>query len=364
MNSGVGDYSWIMVQEWAKILDQVYVLTAQPQEFTPDENNIKIFPSNSLKDFHHHLYLNISKLPIETKVLFQFTPNMYSRVGVNFQLLFTAIKLRLSGRQFSFYFHEKHYPLNFKWPDLILSLIHIFIYQNLKMLSSKILYSFNEDHDPNFPYPVIPVCSNMPIVSGNDKEVLNRNNLDQYFIYFGSTHPSKCVDWVIEAYCQLSESIQTKFPLVIVGSKIENLPCQQLITNQNIKILGYLSPIDVSNLLFHSSLVLAPFIDGVSSRRGSVLAALSNSALVVTNIGRNTNPEIPWNDFCLLSNSDSKSDFFKFVEKSVVQLRTHDGKRALAKIAYHQFFSSQKSAQRIKNILFLPDSLSSQNSVK
>lgn len=359
LNSGVGDYAWIMANEWSKTLDQVHVITAQPQAKISSAKNIKIQSSNSLNDFYKGLYSNLLQLPKETKILFQFTPNMYSRVGINGQLLLTTLKLKFSGRKFSFYFHEKFYPMNLKWPDFFLSSVHRLIYFILKLLSDKVIFSFNENHSIQFPYPVIPVCSNMPIISSDENDILLKSRLKQYFIYFGSTHPSKCVDWVIEAYDQLPESIQNQFPLVIVGSKIENLPCQELIKKRDIRVLGYLSPTDVSTLLHFSSLVLAPFVDGVSSRRGSVLAALSNGSLVITNKGRNTNPEIPWDQFSLVCSSDLKADYTNFVSNAVSQLSSFEIKKAEAKKAYLQFFDSQISAKKIWDVLFLPNSLSS-----
>ena len=53
---------------------------------------------------------------------------------------------------------------------------------------------------------------------------------------------------------------------------------------------GGLPPEDLSRHLGACDLMIQPYIDGVSTRRGSVMAALAHGLPVVTNTGHNTEP--------------------------------------------------------------------------
>ncbi|GAB4412022.1 MAG: hypothetical protein OHK0056_16680 [Bacteriovoracaceae bacterium] len=352
--SGVGDYVFVMCEEWSKIYSSVTVLTLEKNPTRTNSTNV-IVKSFELSDLTWKIWRTL-KTYNDSDILIQFTPNMYAKLGLNIKLLVGLFITSLQGIRFSIYFHEKHHPVSAKWPDWWLGPIQKIIYLLLKKMSAKSLYSFAEDQIYQDDQIIVPVCSNLIEAKPLDLEVKKKFGLDQYLMFFGTTHASKCIDWVLEAYIALDEKIKAKYPLVIVGSRREDLPTKYASSNHNFIILNYLPTYEVSHLIAGATLLLAPFIDGLSSRRGSALAAFENGVLVVSNFGRNTNTEIPWSDFCLMAD---QPDFLKFAQKVKEVLDSKvdysDIKRN-AVMNYQKYFSKKVIAQKIQNALNVPNS--------
>jgi glycosyltransferase involved in cell wall biosynthesis len=106
--------------------------------------------------------------------------------------------------------------------------------------------------------------------------------------FFGTWHVSKMSSRVLDTLAMLlSEGKSAR--LLAIGSESENLLAQ---ADEKlcpyILAPGYLDAETVSRALQASDLFLAPFSDGVSTRRTTVMAALEHGLAVVTTDGRLT----------------------------------------------------------------------------
>lgn len=355
--SGVGDYVHMMSSAWAKLYDEVFIFTEQKNPVSPLAKNIRV-ESCSINQLTIGIYHTIKNDCNDADVLFQFTPNLYARAGMNFKLLLGLIVLRSAGIKYSFYFHEKQYPLSFNPKDVILGSLQFIIYSILKLSSHKSIYSYADMQRIGIGEYVVPVCSNMPeIASMSGSPVSTKYHLNKFFMYFGTTHPSKCLDWVIKAYNELSDAKKSEYPLIIVGTKQEDLPLKPICARNPIKCLGYLPAEEVSQLLTEATLVLSPYIDGISSRRGSTIGAICNGASVVSNLGRNSNLEFPWEEFMLVS---SEASFESYRNKFLLvceNISSYSGLSSKAREAYLKYFAHDILATKIRDILNMPDSL-------
>jgi glycosyltransferase involved in cell wall biosynthesis len=136
---------------------------------------------------------------------------------------------------------------------------------------------------------VVKIVSNIS-PSKNIRPILDRS-ID--IAYFGFISPKKGIERFIKDTARLSN----EYEVSIVGQVqsvfteyYENL--LKLCKNTNIHIRTNLSEADVADFLNNTKVAYLPFPDGVSERRGSLLAAMANGAGIVTTIGGYTTPEL------------------------------------------------------------------------
>jgi glycosyltransferase involved in cell wall biosynthesis len=138
------------------------------------------------------------------------------------------------------------------------------------------------------PQVVIPIGSNVPAATTSGSR-------DATVVYFGQIRPNKG----IEQYLSLAkQSIESKrqFAFHIIGSApgVHQSYMSDLRRNapQAVKWSIDLEFTKVSEVLAGSFAAYLPFPDGVSERRGSMLAALTNGLPVLSTIGAATPPEM------------------------------------------------------------------------
>jgi glycosyltransferase involved in cell wall biosynthesis len=156
----------------------------------------------------------------------------------------------------------------------------------------------------------IRICSNIPCHSSSDPAAeLTASGCSvpsPTVLFFGTGHPSVLFDFVEEAFVSMLKS-EPKTGLVIVGvsaEKLRRLRPSLLDLGPRVQALGYLSTEQVSLWLQVATLVLAPLIEGVSTRKGTVMAALQHGRTVVTTRGIRTLDDVAWSEICLLAPLD------------------------------------------------------------
>jgi glycosyltransferase involved in cell wall biosynthesis len=198
----------------------------------------------------------------------------------------------------------------------------------------------------------IRICSNIPCHSSDDPATeltaCGSSVPTPTVLFFGTGHPSVLFDFVEEAFVTMLES-EPNAGLVIIGvspEKLRRLRPSLLDLGPRVQALGYLSAEQVSLWLQVATLVLAPLIEGVSARKGTVMAALQHGRTVVTTRGVHTLEDIAWSEICLLTPLDRKA----FAAASVKalhdpELRATTGRAARDEYAAHA--SAQVTASMI-----------------
>jgi glycosyltransferase involved in cell wall biosynthesis len=162
-------------------------------------------------------------------------------------------------------------------------------------------------------FRTIRICSNIPYHSsyGPAAELMATGSFvpARTVLFFGTGHESVLFDYVEEAFVTLLKT-EPSVGLVVVGmsaEKLRHLRPSFADLDGRVHALGYVSAEQVSLWLQVATLVLAPLIEGVSARKGTVMAALQHGRTVVTTRGAHTLEDIPWQEICLLAPLDPKA---------------------------------------------------------
>jgi glycosyltransferase involved in cell wall biosynthesis len=138
------------------------------------------------------------------------------------------------------------------------------------------------------PQTVIPIGSNVPAAT-------TKRSRDTTVVYFGQIRPNKGMEQFIEL-AKRSIEPQRQFAFHVIGSapRAHQKYMSDLQRNapHAVKWSIDLESAQVSDILARSFAAYLPFPDGVSERRGSMLAALTNGLPVLSTIGAATPPEM------------------------------------------------------------------------
>jgi len=153
----------------------------------------------------------------------------------------------------------------------------------------------------------VRICSNIPFIPspapGAALAALGRSVPVRTILFFGTGHDSVLFDYVEAALVELLK-IEPQVRLVIVGidaEKLRRLRPSLSDFGERVQPLGFVAAEEVSLWLQTAELVLAPLIEGVNARKGSIMAALQHGRAVITTRGIHTRGDIPWARICALS---------------------------------------------------------------
>jgi glycosyltransferase involved in cell wall biosynthesis len=132
----------------------------------------------------------------------------------------------------------------------------------------------------------LPSGSNVPDERGQRSDVRAELGVDDAFVVatLSTGHPSHLVSYVEAALARLAGSeIDTAFLLLGAGMPAVTVP-----SGVPVQRTGYVSSDRLGALIAGADLFLAPFVDGVSTRRGSMMAALCQGVCVLGTAGELT----------------------------------------------------------------------------
>jgi glycosyltransferase involved in cell wall biosynthesis len=164
------------------------------------------------------------------------------------------------------------------------------------------------------------ICSNIPLHASVDPAAeltaAGYSVPSPTILFFGTGHEAVLFDYLEAAFRALLE-IEPNASLVVVGMSPEMLrEVRPSLADLGTRVqaLGYVAAPQVSLWLQVANLVLAPLVEGVSARKGTVMAALQHGQAVVTTRGANTLDDISWDEICLLAPLDREAYATKAVE--------------------------------------------------
>ncbi len=159
-------------------------------------------------------------------------------------------------------------------------------------------------------FGTIRICSNIPWFPSSDPAAdlvaAGYSVPTPTILFFGTGHQSVLFEYVEAAFVELLK-IAPEARLVVVGMDAELLRrLRPSLANfgARVQALGYVAAPQVSLWLQVAKLVLAPLIEGVSARKGTVMAALQHGQAVVTTRGAHTRDDIAWDQICVLAPLD------------------------------------------------------------
>jgi glycosyltransferase involved in cell wall biosynthesis len=162
-------------------------------------------------------------------------------------------------------------------------------------------------------FHTIRICSNIPYHPSADARAeltaAGYSVPPHTILFFGTGHQSVLFGYVEAAFLAL-QKIEPNAGLVIVGmspEKLRQLQPSLADLGASVQALGYVAAPEVSLWLQIARLVLAPLVEGVSARKGTVAAALQHGRAVVTTRGVHTCDDIAWDEICFLAPLDREA---------------------------------------------------------
>ncbi len=314
------------------------------------------FGASSKEDF-----LNLAKEKKADVSLFQWTPLAFGPKSYGI-ILGLGLVLRalgqLEGHRVHLMVHESHYPVLLNPRGLLIGLPHFLQFLFFMLFCHRLSFSHMgtlkkwQKWAPKRLRPymnVLPVFSNISLRS-SDQLHSEASNKDSYqLVYFGGQHPTNDLTSVRKAFdhCQ-KELGPDNVTLKVVGIRPKD--CPAIFKGEGIEVLGHLEESKVSQVLLESDLLCVPFTDGVSTRRGTVMAGLEHGLAVLSTDSYNTLDDIPWRDFLALSGANNPTSYG---ERALSLLRDGVGRNDLAKKGqdfYRSHFSCKVAVKALTTL--------------
>lgn len=145
------------------------------------------------------------------------------------------------------------------------------------------------------PFRWLPIFSNIPVAGRPDQiRILRQQYAGANSVLIGhfGTYGSRVTKLLDPILLALAEDSSVRILLMGIGS--EQYCCDLVQKDSRLKGVvhptGNLSPEDLSSHLSVCDMLIQPYPDGVSTRRGSLMAGLSHGKAIVTTIGELTEP--------------------------------------------------------------------------
>lgn len=344
---GVGDYSFFLSEEFSRqgVETTVFTRTQMEKKGKADLALLSNFTTQGIDE--------------NTTTIIQYTPQLF-----NSFLECLKIFQKAKGPVW-INFHELYFPPSLSLHGLLIGIPHWIRFVALLHLADQVVFSTSEFYlrwTKRLPYLKgkmhwIPVGSNIPVVSKVDS---SSEDAEYRLFHFGGAHPTHLYDYIFEAFLAvLNLENGSRYRLILAGVSQEALKdilnnYPSLMNHPQISYLGYLSAEEVSLSIQNADLVLAPFMDGVSTRRGSLMAALSHGKRVITTVvAGDDSSDIPWADFLetVELSGDAKLKFSRkvvqLVNESKVQRKVFELK---AVEAFQKLFSWDVIAKKFLSI--------------
>ncbi len=294
----------------------------------------------------------------ETQILWQYVPHMYGRGGVNPTLPRLMAELARQGRPQMVLAHEimadpSWHPVRawYVWNqrrqwEAILRHADV-----IPIGCSRWVDDWGRRRpDVARKLFTLPSPCNIPVVATpDDHRARWRQELGlpadiPVLAYFGTLSPSKQLDWILGCW-EESHRRGLDVAFVIIGASPSiSVPPDRA---SRFRTLGYLPEEAASRALSAVDVLALPFVDGISERRGSIMAGLCHGVAVASTIGHCTGVELAKADWVALSRADDRDGFVS----SVVDLLSDPDRRrrvgAGGRSHYRQHFDWQVVVDRI-----------------
>ena len=198
---------------------------------------------------------------------------------------------------------------------------------------------------PNTPVHHLPVGSNIPQTTITREEARQRLGIAEGTLVlglFGTAHVSRLLNFVqsaTEAICRTGQAVMVLYMGPHGQVVREALGSVPLIAD------GPLAAEEISRRFAAIDINLSPYSDGVSTRRGAMMAALQHGVATVGTAGCNTDAMLREQNgkALLLANVDNLEEF----NQQVAMLASDTAKRAAFGIAAHSLYTREFAWDKI-----------------
>lgn len=290
---GIGDYTAHLARELAKQAT-VKILTAQ--EGPDPVPGVEVVQAFSIVD--QKTAWNITSIVEVDKpdwLLVQYNPFCFGRRGFNLHIpeAIRACRKRSPGTKIAVMAHEPYVPLTC-WQFYIMTTYQRWQLWRLGRSADIVFFSIDQWVErftpwfPNAPVLHLPVGSNIGVTPTSRQEARNRLGIaDDSFVlgFFGTIHISRNLTRIQEAAKAVRDAGRNVLVLYIgphsdkVKSALADIP---LIAD------GPFPADEISRRFPAMDAYLAPFHDGISTRRGSFMCALAHGIPIVGTVGELT----------------------------------------------------------------------------
>ncbi len=344
---GVGDHTGMLSTALAAAGASVEIFTMRGVERPALPDGVRVYPI--VPDWSVASMMQIGARIAQDQpaiVLIQYVPFLYARHGISFAAPVLAWYLRCHGVGVITIVHEPYVPLWRGIKSFVRGLAQRVMLVMLMLASARVAVTtrfWERELRRWMPWrgqriARIPVGSNIPLspISTTERSALRaRLGLaqdDLVLTFFGSLHGTKLLGLIARSVAHL-QSLGLPAVLLIVGQEAEvlsSVAAEAGLIPGTVICTGYSSVKDVSRYLQCGDLFLAPFTDGVSTRRTTVIAALQHRLPVVTTSGRLTEEGLFANAVAMVPCGDEDA----FVRRVAELARDPDDRCAVAERGY------------------------------
>jgi glycosyltransferase involved in cell wall biosynthesis len=302
---GVADYTRLIAQGFAQTGDIVHVWAPQAAGVTPEDASVSVhrLPDHFGRRGLRQLGAELRRDASPSQVLVQYVPHMYGYRGMNLGL---ASWLRLRAPRYWVMFHEVAFALDRQQKltrNILGGVQHVMaalvaggadeIFVSVPRWESLLRTRCRIRR----PIHWLPVPSNVPtavepVAVRHVREQLLGNSPRPLLGHFGTFQP-QIVEFLMNAIPPLLRRDEARRMLVIgrgSGSFAQALADRSGDLRDRILARDDLPARDVAEHLAACDVLLQPYTDGVSSRRGSAMAGLALGRPIVTTEAEATEP--------------------------------------------------------------------------
>lgn len=352
---GIGDYTALLARALAPHADVRVLAGPDPHDAIEGVTVEPAFTVSPPQGVRHLLTAVEHRRP--DWVVLQFNQFSYGRWGFNpfLPLVVRQIKRRLPQTGIAWMAHEDFVPVT-SWKFAIMTLWQRWQFWMLGRAADRIFFSIEpwaEKYQRWFtdtPVRHLPVASNIPHAGCSREEARRRLGLDpETFVagVFGTVNASRMLPLIRRAATAM-QAASDRFTLLYVGP---HGAAMREAMGPDLPLLdaGRLPAREVSACFSAMDLHLTPFVDGVSTRRGSFLTGLQHSVPTVGTAGELTD--------ALLKDADGEAfllapvdDPVTFERHALTLLREDDRRARIAAAAralYDGSFSFEVIAEQL-----------------
>ena len=357
--NGIGDYTALLAQELARSAE-VHILTAEDRRHASiaDVNIVPAFAPTEPATVWRILQHVESIRP--DWVILQYQPFCYGRWGLNLHLplMVRKIKERSPGTRFALMAHEDFVPV-ISWKFAVMTTWQRWQLWSLGRSADLVLFSIQPWVDkyrgwfPGKPVRHLPVGSNIPLVGLSAVEARERLGIPMGHIVlglFGTAHACRLLHLVRGAASAVRQGGRDVI-LLYMGPDAESIRGQ--LGDVPVRAEGPLPAEEVSRRFAAVDVALAPFVDGVSTRRTSLMTGLQHGVATIGTRGPLTDAALlEENERALvLADVGSPADF----QGQVVRLAADAGLRRRlgreARTFYEREFAWERVSGRLLDFL-------------